>query len=76
VHGSFKGIQQNVILARAVNPNKMENNKKLHIDLVTYIAANMAVNATEQAPCILNENNIHNLMCVTSVTIDAFAFMK
>jgi len=64
-----------VIFAAAVNPNKLEN-KKLQSDLVTYIAANMAVNATEQASCMLNENNIHDLMCVTSMTTDASAFIK
>jgi len=62
-HGSFKGIQQNVIFAIAVNPNKLENNKKLQSDLVTYVAANMAVNATELASCMVNENNIHDWMC-------------
>jgi hypothetical protein len=52
-----------VIFTAAVNPNKLEN-KKLQSDLVTYVAANMAVNATEQAFCMLNENNNHDLMCV------------
>jgi len=72
VHGSFKCIQQKVTFAAEDNPNKLENNRKLH-DLVTYNAANMAVNATEQASCMLNENNIHDLMRVTT---DASAFIK
>ena len=76
MHGSFKCIQQKVSFATAVNPNKLENNKKWQSDLVTYIAANMAVNATEQASCMSNENNIHDLMRVTSMTTDASAFIK
>jgi hypothetical protein len=76
VHGSVKGIQENVILATGVNPTKLENNKKLQSDLMTYIATDMAVNATEQASCMLNDDNIHDLICVTSMTTDAFACIQ
>jgi hypothetical protein len=50
VHGSVKGIQENVILATGVNPNKLENNKKLHSDLMTHIAKDMAVNTCVRWP--------------------------
>jgi hypothetical protein len=41
------------LFATAVNPNKLENNKKLQSYLMTFIATNMAANATEQASCML-----------------------